>query len=252
MGWGLYANLLAQLISQISSHVIIYYHHKIVQETLYTLMYNVVDQSCKKDSPQVMNKTCKETFIDENLNIEGGEIEVSETFNDENLNSEEGEIEVSLFESGGFPERLKDHSFSLNGTEKDRYVRVCKQINILFAVLFLSIFCFFILGSVLSSFHVEFLGIVGILIEIGQRFNQASYPHSLFSIASLIIEQAKFLQVPRYYIGLGILATVFVFTSFIMPLVQLMLVTTLWFAKLSEKKHKNLYLFIEIFQSWQY
>merc|ERR1719410_2072136 len=131
--WGLYANLLAQLISQISSHVIIYYHHKIVQETLYTLMYNVVDQSCKKDSPQVMNKTCKETFIDENLNIEGGEIEVSETFNDENLNSEEGEIEVSLFESGGFPERLKDHSFSLNGTEKDQYVRVCKQINILFA-----------------------------------------------------------------------------------------------------------------------
>merc|ERR1711884_653349 len=53
--WGLYANLIAQLISQISSHFILHYHYKIEKEGFITWMKQVEKLStCSEDDKKLM------------------------------------------------------------------------------------------------------------------------------------------------------------------------------------------------------
>jgi len=196
--YGLYANMSAQLVSQVSSHFILYYHRKVI-----------FDQG-DHDSE----------------NPEGG--------------------------SGITSRALHNHAFDRVGLKKGKVLSLYPIMNYVFIFVSFVTMLLVICGCVFSSFSLEVLGLLGIAVESGQGNERAYTSHNLFSIVQLLSEQASFLGNRSTYIGLGILSSVLIFTVFIVPLVQVMLIMMRWFAPLRKEWRYHISIAIEMLQAWQY
>ena len=221
--WGLYANLIAQLISQISSHFIVYYHYKVERDGLATWKRDQGSTSFNADNKLIRSPP---QSIDVDTSFEQG--------------------------SKSIAQNLHRHTFPLDGQSDGINVQIRKGVSPGFAILCCTIFSFFIVGFILPSFQVELLGIVGLLVEVGQQFQQAVYKHSMLSITQSLMNQARVLDSAKHYVGLGLLAIVFVVTSFIVPLIQLVIICFLYFKPMTTKRRKQVLLALDTVQSWQY
>jgi len=224
--WGIYANLIAQLVSQLSSHVIIHYHRKVASKGLVDIEQNRAYDSIAR----ALTSESDASFGEENQNLQCN-------FPDSSEHSSE---------------QLKSHIFRLRGENEGCLVAVNPRMSPALAFVCLSTVTLVILGSVLPSFQVELLGIVGVLAEMGQGFEEAIIDHSLFSIIGLLLDQARFLQSVKYYIGLASMAVVIILTCFVVPLMQIILVLWLWFGSLTAKLRQRILVGIELLQAWQY
>ena len=199
--WGLYANMIAQLVSQISSHVIIHYHRRVYD-------------AAKEETEEKVT-------------------DLSSTF----------ELERTA---------LCDHKFSRpHRGEQDRLVRR-NGTNIALQVISLGLISLVIVGCVVPSFSLEVLGIIGIFVESGQRFNQARTEHTLFSIVRMLFDQARFTGRIQDFIGLGSLSTLLLLTVLFVPIVQALLLLVQWMKPMDTKVRRKLSVAVEMLQSWQY
>ena len=194
--WGLYANMLAQLVSQVSSHIIIHYHRKTA-----------------KDAAEV-----------EDL---------------EPLDSENTEV-------------LRLHSFKLDYEASTKRAIVRRSVNwILFAALF-SLMILVICGCAIPSFSIEVLGLVGLAVESGNQFEQAKTYYSVFDLAGMIMDQARYLDTASDRIGLGTLTALLVISVFLVPLAQAVSLFVQWFAPLTKKQRTQNSVVNEILSAWSY
>lgn len=92
-----------------------------------------------------------------------------------------------------------------------------------------------IAGCTMNSFSLDIMGIIGIAVESGQGFSQAKTYHNLFSLAGVILEQARFLDTGRYYLGLGTLACLLIATTLFVPILQVWVPVRQWLAPLSQR-----------------
>jgi predicted transcriptional regulator len=200
--WGLYSNMTAQIVSQVSSHFIIYYHRCIVKKAMHALQQH----------SQSEHKT-------------------------------EGDASFIL---------LWAHSFSnphLESSEK-LVAKNWVSSSILVSSVFMA--AFVVLGSVVPSFSVEILGIIGIAVESGQKFEEAITHHSVWSIVTMLFEQARFLDVIGDYIGVGILGSLVLATVMVVPILQALGLIYQWFIPLTQNGRRRLSVVNEILQAWQY
>lgn len=109
-----------------------------------------------------------------------------------------------------------------------------------------------IIGCTLPSFALEIFGIVGVAIEFGQDFEDASTAHSIFSVIVLLFEQAAYLGTVKDYIGLGVLSVLFLSTVLIVPLILAVLLLRQWFSKSTKRETLKRSILIEILLAWQY
>jgi len=122
-------------------------------------------------------------------------------------------------------------------------------------VLFVALLALTILvtcGCSLPSFNIEVLGLVGLLVESGNQFEQAKTHYSVFSLAQMIMGQARYIDKASDYIGLGTLASLLVITVFIVPLAQAASLFAQWFAPMTKKRRTQNTVFNEIMSAWQY
>jgi Na+-transporting methylmalonyl-CoA/oxaloacetate decarboxylase gamma subunit len=223
--WGLYANMIAQLISQISSHCIVYYHRKIVAEAT----------ERHEESLQLKNT---ETFI-----IDDDEEEESTPFASTKLPLS---IQVET------KDKLALHAFARpHRGERDKLV-ARRGVNLMLIGVALVMSVLVILGCVLPAFSQEILGIIGVMVESGQDFKQANKEHSLFSIIGMFFEQARFTGRAADFVGLGSLAALLVFTVLIVPVVQGGVLLYQWFRPMTRKTRGRVAVLLEILQAWQY
>ncbi|KAL7538989.1 hypothetical protein ACHAXR_008950 [Thalassiosira sp. AJA248-18] len=200
--WGLYANLLAQLVAQISSHVIIHYHRKTV------------------------NAATKSQAIE--LNLEPPS------------------------ELGNTQEKLSQHNFKLDYEASYERAIIRKGVDYLLLSVLLSFMVLVICGCSLPSFNIEVLGLVGLVVESGNRFEQAKTYYSVFDLASMLMDQARYINKASDYLGLGTLASLLVITVFIVPLAQAVSLLVQWFAPMTKKQRAQNTAFNEILSAWQY
>lgn len=211
--WGLYANMIAQLVSQVSSHFIIHYHRRIVHAASDDYERNICHG--------ILN-------TDEESDRRGDRDKISRK------------------------DLLCTHNFSRpHRGEKDRVVAqtgtgltlgaVCVTLSLLVTV-----------GGIIPSFSVEILGLVGILVESGQKFQQAISRHSVISIVRLIMEEAHYLGSLWDYIGLGTFSFILVSTVVIVPIAQAICLARQWFSPMNQKQRWRLSVAIESLQAWQY
>lgn len=224
--WGLYANMIAQLISQLSSHVIIYYHRQIVMKA--------------------NERFSREDVIVSSVESQSSRSRVS-------LDDSPGAGSVrSGFDKRQVPTSLSRHQFSRphrGETEKLVVRSFIGKFLVLAAFIFTVLV---VLGCILPSFSLEVLGLVGIAVEFGQDFEDATIDHSVFSVLKVLFEQASYLGTTKDYIGLGALSVIFVSTILLVPIVLSIALLRQWFMSSTIDRKRTMSYRIEIMQAWQY
>lgn len=219
--WGLYANMIAQLISQISSHFIIHYHRRVVHQAT---------SSLKKK----LNLLHAESTVCSGLDEEDGD-----------LVSEDSPVKIRK-------ERLCEHAFARpHRGEKDKLV-VRSFVNPTLVVFSVALSALIVAGCSVPSYSIDILGIVGILVESGQGFTAAATQYNLFTTVGLLLEQAAFTGRIRDYIGLGSLSILLITTVLLVPLAQCAVLMYMWFRPLARRKRFHFMITTEILAAWQY
>lgn len=213
--------MIAQLVSQVSSHYIIHYHRRVVSNA--TARIN--DEQTSDDSRKINDS-----------NIEGSmdASRRSSTYDDDSRLA------------------LHQHCYGRpHRGETDKLV-VKPWVN---KALLLAAFCLLaciVIGSSVPSFSLEILGIIGVAVESGQAFKDASKEHTIFTVVELFFEEARFLDTAGDYVGLGTLSALFVFTVLLVPLIQTFALLKQWFSPSTKEEKVRMSIIIEILQAWQY
>lgn len=210
--WGLYANMIAQLISQISSHFIIHFHRSAVTKAKQEM-----------DEPSTPKTLAEE---------------------DDTADLSEASEDVE--------ERLCEHHFERPHRGEDEKLVVRSYVAPIFMFMTASIICLVIAGCSVPSYGVNILGLVGLLVESGREFSQAVFAYNLFDTLKLLFDQASFTGSPRDYIGLGSLSIVLLTTVLVVPLVQSAVLTYLWFKPMAAKQRFRTMVALEVLSAWQY
>ena len=193
--------MLAQLLSQISSHFIIHYHRKTALAAAHVQ-----------------------------------------------------EVEWSLTSSsaGNEPEKLRLHNFKLEYEASTKQAVVRKSTNWVLSFVGLVLVVLVITGCALPSFGIDILGLVGLAVESGNQFEQALTFYSVFDLASMIMDQGRYLNTASDLVGLGSLSSLLVITVFLVPLAQVASLLIQWFAPMNKKQHMRNTVLNEVLSAWQY
>lgn len=193
--------MLAQILSQVSSHVIIHYHRKTIEA---------------------------------------------------NTRSQDWSITTLSSESQNARESLRAHRFKLDYEASTEHAVVRKWVSSALLVALVAFTLLVMLGCSLPSFDIDILGLLGIAVESSNGFEQASYSYSVFGLANMIMDEARYLGTVSDMIGLGALASILVVTVFIVPLAQTALLLVEWFVPITTKQRKWNFALLEALSAWQY
>jgi hypothetical protein len=69
-----------------------------------------------------------------------------------------------------------------------------------------------ICGCSIPSFSIESVGLLGLAVESMNEFEDAVVSYSVFDLAKMIMDEARYLNTASNYIGLGTLSTLLVVT----------------------------------------
>ena len=239
--WGLYANMTAQLISQLSSHFIIHYHRRIVRQA--------TGEDVAPSVPIVTHTTT--TLMDDEEN------EIGENdFQAPVAKSLKGGSNVDVTGSDAAGEatkdRLCDHTFRRpHRGEADKLV-VRRFVSPILCVTAATLCVLVVLGCFLPTYSIDALGMVGVFVETGQGFSAADTEYSVISTMQMFFDQAKLTGTAKDYIGLGSLTILVVLTVLVVPVVQAGVLLLQWFDPLTKKRRYRLSIVLEILQAWQY
>jgi len=254
--WGLYANMIAQLISQITSHVIIHFHRRIVAKATDRLKQNPVGSDILGDSTEIRAQ------------CQGSEAPSSKVGSYHNEIGQEqpgcnlSDVDISVARSVSMPAAESDReekSISLSAFHFSRPHRgetekliVRGYVNKLLLFSVFSIVVCVIVGCILPSFSLDLFGLVGVAVEFGQDFEEATTNHSVLSVLKLLFDQASYLGTTRDYLGLTVLSVLFVSTILLVPIVQSITLIYQWLSISTEEKKRKIAVRLEILQAWQY
>jgi hypothetical protein len=228
--WGLYANMIAQLMSQVSSHFIIHYHRRIVSEA----RVQRGPQNHLGGSPIA--------------SIQGQQKGVTSRVSVEVSPGSHESIDDTTLQKV----RLHRHQFGRPHRGETEKLIVRPWVDKLLLVGTFCLILSVIIGCSVPSFSLEILGIIGVAVESGQNFEDATTQHSVFTVIKLLFEEAQFLGTVGDYIGLGTLAMVFVFTVLLVPIIQCLALLRLWFSPATREEMQRMSVIVEILQAWQY
>lgn len=224
--FGLYANLTAQLVSQIASTYIIRYHRRTVPKT--AILHEPKNQPLPMTEPETLP-------ADEPLPA----IADKETIAEEDKDEERDKLSKHAYQRphrSDFEKLVVRPGISL--------VLLCVVITVVFLVA---------LGCVLPSVVFEVQGIIGLVVELGRTLGEeAVTEHSVISMAQLLMEQGRILNTNSDGVGHLFLAALFVLTVLIMPVFQSLGLLRQWFVPATQKARSKLASMIGIFAAWQY
>jgi hypothetical protein len=109
-----------------------------------------------------------------------------------------------------------------------------------------------ILGCSLPVISQEVLGIIGVMVESGQDFENAKTYYSLFSIVKMLYEQADFTGRVADYVGLGSLSILLIVSVLLVPIAQTCTVLYQWLHPMTQRKRRRVSIAVECLEAWQY
>lgn len=203
--FGLYANFIAQLVSQLNSHVILHYHRKITNH-----------------------------------------------FEEEGRSHTSRERAGNEDSSNDVVKALWSHEYSRFGRKSGKNLIIRKGVNIFVLAISATSVLFIVIGCTLPSFALEVFGLLGIVLESGQDFDDAYRKYNIFSIVGVLLQQAKFTGTFGDWIGLGSLSVIFVTTVCLIPIAHLCLNVYRWFKPMNRGQRRRIMVITEALAAWQY
>lgn len=220
--WGLYANMIAQLVSQLSSHFVVHYHRRVARsaDIVQRIARNVdYEEDSKSIPPRVSLDNMQKSHVN---------------------NDEKAPFQA-----------LQKHKFSRPHRGETEKLVVRRGVNTAFNMGVLCLVVLVVVGCSVPSFSLEMLGIVGVAVEFGQEAEQENVMHSIFSVIQLLMEEARLLGNANFF-GLLLLSMIFLMTVLVVPIIQSLALAHLWFVPSTPQKRSRMAVFTEILQAWQY
>jgi Paraquat-inducible protein A len=218
--------MIAQIISQISSHFIIHFHRRIQERA-----------SQEYDRRHGGLQPSATVLVDEE---------------NERYSSVGQEVASLSLLSGSPVERLYQHTFSRPHRGESDKLTTRRWVSAMLIATGFALSIFVLVGCIIPSFSVEVLGMIGIMVESGQGFRQATKEYSVFSVINLLFEQAAFTQRAADYFGLGSLSALLIITTLLVPIVLTVVLLYMWIRPLSTRRRYRCEVLLEILQAWQY
>lgn len=240
--------MIAQLISQVSSHFIIYYHRKIVKAATEDHPEKAtIDNSDEPSATSSDNDDDDDDEDNDDVELDDFEEEhqrASERGNESDHNTSRQAVEKKT--------KLHKHEFGRPHRGETEKVQIRKWVNpsLLFVSMLLLVSV--IVGCTMAAFSLEILGLIGVVVESGQGFEEATTNHSVFTVIRLLFEEAEFLGTVGDYVGLGTLSMLLLFTVLIVPIAQCLALLYQWFTPSTDKQFERMSIIIETLQAWQY
>ena len=223
--------MIAQIISQVSSHFIIHYHRRIIEVAK--------GETARRpgEFPKTHTVLLDEAGSDSAPSTGSPSMPITQS-----PSEDEDEPRESLYRHAFFrPHR----------GQSDKLV-VRELVNPLLLFLSSSMCVLVILGCALPSYSLDVLGIVGVLVEAGQSFVSAKTDYSVFTTIGLLLEQARTTGGFGDYLGLGSLSVLLILTVLVVPVLQSAVLLVQWFVPVGRKRRYRLSVLLEILQAWQY
>jgi Paraquat-inducible protein A len=233
--WGLYANMIAQLVSQISSHFIIHYHRlvanaanrRVEAKQRFSEVGGTGD--CAQEQP---------TDIDE---LFTGASDDAST-----------DLRLSIDSEGSEKRTLCNHEFTRPHRGETSKLQARSWVSLAFVFLCVTTVTLLLVGCILPSYSFDYLGLVGVAVESGMDFEEARVYLGVISTAQLLMDQARFLGTAKDTIGLLSISIVLVLTSMIVPIAQVFTLLVEWLVPVRRVAANRLRVAMEVLQAWQY
>ena len=256
---GLYANLLAQILSQIVSHVAIYYHRNAVAAAEQATGNKLLDmKSVKKILQQqelgIMRRNPlarKEIATTKSKPKKTTTRKRASTTWIHSADTVEGPRSVLVSRKAP----LRSHYFEMHSDTGEAgqigrlriQVSPCGQICVVILILITEI-CFLI-GTVSSSYKFDTRGVAGAAINMGQS-DSAKKEYSILTTVENIAGQSD--DDVSSMLGINSIAGIFLLCAVIIPSAQLIGLLVIWVVPFSLKNQKRCFLINEALGAWQY
>lgn len=214
--WGLYANMIAQLISQLSSHFVIFQHKRVLANAQKRLGGKFNAEQMKRNRMR-------------------------------NIDSENPEIKEKSSNTA-----LKDENFSSYGSAEGKIITLRYSSKVLICLVGLATFILLILGCSLPSFRIDLIGLAAELIKAGEETQTSSQLFSIFDIVKVVMDQALYLNTAPHYVGLTSFCILFLSTTLVTPSILTILLLSIWFVPMGAKMRDRVLHTISILNAWQY
>jgi hypothetical protein len=269
--WGLYANMTAQLVSQVSSHFIIYYHRQMVDFATEAASQVHKQEQClvlQQDEPTEEHYTVAEdeeevfTVLDSGVAVD---VPLPPNMNTrrakdiapqvDSFHVDDIDVHVHEGEQSFVDGPLSTHAFIVPQSSKGRTLQVRCWVNYILGFACAAATALILCGCFFPSFSLEILGILGLAVEFGQEGEgQAITSYGVWNIVKVLFEQAAFIGRVGDWIGLCTLAILFLSTVMLVPIVQLSLLMYTWFGSVAVQSpaRRRLRESLEIVRAWQY
>jgi hypothetical protein len=228
--WGLYANMSAQLLSQVTSHVIIAYHRALV---------NGARSQVRRERKDFEGQ-------DSNADIE---------MNSQSARSSESSERGANAVNDATPDDhqpLYQHGFTRPHRGESEKLRVRPSVNPAIILVSVAAIVLTVCGCVLPCVSFNMQGLVGVAMESGNNFEEAKVYISIFSLARLLMDQARFLGTVKDFIGMLSVSILLVFSTLVVPVLLVLALLVEWFAPIKKRLQMQVRSLFEILQAWQY
>jgi hypothetical protein len=238
--------MLAQILSQIISHVVIHYHRTLIkaatakagldsEKSTFDVELDSIESAKDSDDAEEPPETAFEDVSSEKETQAPAE----------NLVEPDPKDESDLCP-------LNQHHFMRPHRGEEEKLAIRSGVNIGVIAMSLLVFLLIMLGCTLPAFSFDYQGLVGVLVESGNDFAEARAYYSVISLAQLLMDQARFLDQAKDYIGLFSVAVLLTLTTLIVPIALLSVLLVEWFLPLRKVIRNRLRVTVEILAAWQY
>ena len=247
--WGLYANMTAQLVSQLTSHVIIHYHRRIVAMVSLEKSSQAVSRSTSGPS-----SSASIPVENSQMQVYRRDLEKADSIQSVSLASIPMERnEPNKGQDAELVESLRKHHFSRPHRGETEKLVARNYVDKVLFLSAISLIILVIIGCSLPSFSLELFGLVGLAVEFGQEFQtEATVQHSVFSVVKLLFDQANYLGTARDYVGLIVLSILFISTLLFIPMIQSIGLLRQWYRTTTITQKQRAAVRLEILQAWSY
>eukprot|EP00948_MAST-09A_sp_MAST-9A-sp1_P001989 g1989.t1 len=267
--WGLYANIIAQLLSQLVSHVVIYYHRNVISaaeeetgERLGNLNYALRSLRYEKGHMQSIAENREYEMTKVVGNIKKSKSRVGKFLSRLQISNAPGRrhrattwLQAGTQDVSGprrmlvnHRESLYAHIYNIDGIIHRIQVRILGTALLLSSLATTMVLIYY--GAGLKSFKMQINGLAGLAMDLG-RANSSISEYSVFDVSSNIASQAN----PKSFwsiLGINYIAFIFVLCALVVPLLQMAGLFIMWLAPLTLYELKIAFMVNEIFAAWQY
>jgi len=219
--------MIAQLVSQFSSHFIIYYHRKSVR--------------CATEAYENRKKKLKMVKTASTAGESGCDVGSGWNESDSRANKYDNEVK----------HKLCDYSFTGTHGGECKNLAVQKYMSTILILFSFALILGLICGTYYPTFENETYGIVGLLEEYGRNTDSAINNYSVWGIVNVLKAMGD-VSGTEHAVGTATMAAVLVYTVLIIPIFETFVLCYLWFWPMTRNWRNTIVVLIETLQAWQY